>query len=172
MIQLARQLTGLTVIATASREDTRSWVERMGAHHVIDHHGDMPSALKELGIAPRYVAGLTHTERHFPTIAEMLAPQGKFGLIDDPDPKAIDISLLKQKAISLHWEFMFARPLFQTDDMIEQKNLLDRVAGLADEGRVRTTANHDAGALTVENLRKAHALQESGSAIGKTTLTL
>jgi len=172
LIQIARQLTDLTVIATASRPETVAWVEQMGAHHVIDHRGDMPAALKELGLAPHYIAGMTNTEQHFPTIAEMLAPQGKFGLIDDPDPKTIDISLLKRKAISLHWEFMFARPLFQTDDMIEQHKLLNRVAGLVDEGRLRTTANHDAGAFTVDNLKKAHALQESGSAIGKTTLTL
>ena len=172
LIQLARQLTDLTVIATASRAETRAWVEQMGAHHIIDHRADMPSALRELGLTPNYIAGLTHTQRHFPTIAEMLAPQGKFGLIDDPDPKAIDVTLIKRKAASIHWEFMFTRSLFQTDDMIEQHKLLDRVAGLVDEGRIRTTANFDAGTLTAENLRKAHALQESGCAIGKTTLTL
>lgn len=171
LIQIARQLTGLTVIGTASRDDTRSWVERMGAHHIIDHRGDMPAALQSLGLVPHYVAGMTNTEQHFPTIAEMLAPQGKFGLIDDPDPKTIDISLLKRKAISLHWEFMFARSMYQTDDMIQQHELLNRVAGLVDDGRIATTANFDAGAFSVDNLKKAHAFQESGGAIGKTTLT-
>lgn len=172
LIQLARKLTDLTIIATASRDDTRAWVTKMGAHHIIDHHADMSAALKELGLAPHYVVGLTHTDRHFPAIAEIIAPQGKFGLIDDPDPATIDMSLFKRKAISFHWEFMFTRSMFQTDDMIEQKKLLDRVAGMIDDGRLQTTANHDAGAFTVDNLKKAHALQESGRAIGKTTLTL
>ena len=144
----------------------------MGAHHVVDHHGDMPAQMTALGARPRYVAGLSGTERHFPAIAEMLAPQGKFGLVDDPDPKAIDVMLLKHKAISLHWEFMFTRSLFGTPDMIEQHRLLTRVADLVEQGSIRTTANHDAGGFTVENLREAHRLQESGRAVGKTTLTL
>lgn len=172
LVQLARALTGLTVVATASRAESREWVEAMGAHHVIDHRADMPGQMAALGLVPRYVAGLTGTERHFPAIAEMLAPQGRFGLVDDPAPGAIDVMLLKRKAISLHWEFMFTRSLFRTGDMIEQHRLLDRVADLVDEGRVRTTLNHDGGALTAANLRAAHRLQESGSAIGKTVLTL
>lgn len=171
LIQLARELTGLTVVATASRPETRTWVEAMGANQVIDHRGDMPAQLKELGLTPRYVAGLTGTEQHFTAIAEILAPQGKFGLVDDPDPKAIDVMLFKRKAISLHWEFMFTRSLFETQDMIEQHRLLSRVADLVDDGRLRTTANHDGGNMTPRNLRAAHRLQESGAAIGKTTLT-
>ncbi|WP_349358762.1 zinc-binding alcohol dehydrogenase family protein [Stappia sp.] len=171
LIQLARALTGLTVVATASRPETRAWVEAMGAHHVIDHRGDMPAQMKALGLVPRYVAGLTGTEHHFPAIAEMLAPQGRFGLVDDPDPKAVDVMLLKHKAISLHWEFMFTRSLFATHDMIEQHRLLSRVADLVDAGRIRTTANHDGGTMTPHTLRAAHQLQESGRAIGKTTLT-
>lgn len=171
LTQIARQLTGLSVVATASRPETKAWAEQMGAHHIIDHRSDMPAQMRELGLAPRFVAGLTETNQHFPAIAEMLAPQGKFGLIDDPDPQNIDIMLLKQKAISLHWEFMFTRSLFQTADMIEQQKLLNRVASLIGEGRIQTTANHDGGNMTAENLRRAHQLQESSRAIGKTTLT-
>lgn len=170
LIQLARRLTALTVVATASRPATREWVEAMGAHHVIDHRGDLPGQMKELGFAPRYVAGLTGTDQHFRAIAEMLAPQGKFGLVDDPDPKAIDIMLIKQKAISLHWEFMFTRSMFETPDMIEQHQLLNSVADLVDKGQLQSTANHDGGGMTAANLREAHRLQESGTAIGKTTL--
>lgn len=171
LVQLARKLTKLTVVATASRPETRAWVEKMGAHHIVDHRADMVEAMAELGAQPSYIAGLTATDRHFPAYAQMLAPQGKIGLIDDPDPKTVDISLIKPKAASLHWEFMFARSLFQTDDMIEQHRLLNRVADLVDEGVLRTTANQDGGKLSAETLRKAHALQESGAAIGKTTLT-
>lgn len=170
LIQIARQLTSLNVVATASRPETRDWVTQMGAHHVIDHRGDMPKQMKELGLSPQYVAGLTGTDAHFPATAEMLAPQGKFGLVDDPDPKNIDVMLFKEKAISLHWEFMFTRSLFETSDMIEQHRLLNRVASLVDEGKLSSTAYFDAGKMSVENLVKAHRLQESGSAIGKTTL--
>ncbi len=171
LVQLARQLTKLTVVATASRPETRTWVEKMGSHHIVDHRGDLAAQMTALGSAPHYIAGLTGSEQHFPSYAQMLAPQGKIGLIDDPDPKAIDISLIKPKAASLHWEFMFARSLFQTDDMIEQHRLLDRVAELVERSVLQTTANHDGGVITAESLRKAHALQESGGAIGKTTLT-
>lgn len=172
LIQLARQLTGLTVVATASRPETRAWVAGLGAHHVIDHRAEMPAQMQALGPAPRYVAGLTGTDRHFPAIAELLAPQGRFGLIDDPDPKTIDITLLKRKSASLHWEAMFARSLFGTPDMIEQHRLLNRTAALVDGGRIRSTANHDGGSMTAANLRQAHLLQETGTAIGKTVLTL
>ncbi|MEM1061060.1 MAG: zinc-binding alcohol dehydrogenase family protein, partial [Planctomycetota bacterium] len=145
LIQLARALTGLRVVATASRDETRAWVTGLGAHDVVDHRGDMAAQLADLGLKPRYVAGLTATDRHFPAVADLIAPQGRFGLIDDPDPAAIDISLLKKKSVSLHWEFMFARPLFGTPDMIEQHRLLNRVADLVDAGRLRTTANRDGG---------------------------
>ncbi|MEM7811086.1 MAG: zinc-binding alcohol dehydrogenase family protein [Planctomycetota bacterium] len=171
LIQLARALTGLRVVATASRDETRAWVTGLGAHDVVDHRGDMAAQLADLGLKPRYVAGLTATDRHFPAVADLIAPQGRFGLIDDPDPAAIDISLLKKKSVSLHWEFMFARSLFGTPDMIEQHRLLNRVADLVDAGCVRTTANRDGGTMTAANLRDAHRLQESGTAVGKTTLT-
>jgi NADPH:quinone reductase-like Zn-dependent oxidoreductase len=36
-IQLAARLTGLTVIATASRPETTEWVRKLGASHVADH---------------------------------------------------------------------------------------------------------------------------------------
>ncbi len=170
LIQLARQLTQLTVIATASRDETRDWCQSMGAHHIIDHRSDIKAQLQALAIAPDYVAGLTGTEGHFATIAECIAPQGKFGLIDDPDPASIDISLIKRKSVSLHWEFMFTRSMFETSDIIEQHKLLSRVADLVDAGTLRSTMTENFGAMSVENLKRAHAHQESGRAIGKTVL--
>ncbi|QPH54448.1 zinc-binding alcohol dehydrogenase family protein [Pontivivens ytuae] len=172
LIQLARQLTDLTVIATASRPETRAWAEKMGAHHVIDHRGDLVEQVAALNLAPRYVAGTNGTDRHFPAIAELMAPQGHFGLIDDPDPAKIDISLLKWKSIALHWEFMFTRSVYETPNMDAQHRLLTRVAELVDAGTLVTTANHDGGVMSVETLRDAHRLQESGTAIGKTVLTV
>ena len=100
----------------------------------------------------------------------MLAPQGKLALIDDPDPASVDIGLLKQKAASLHWEFMFTRSLFRTADMIEQHRLLNRVSSMVDEGAIVTTMSGSFGTVNAANLRKAHAHQESGKAIGKSVL--
>lgn len=170
LVQMARQLTELTVVASASRPQTRAWVEKMGAHHVINHREPLPAQIQELDLEPRYVASLTATDQHFPALVELLAPQGRLALIDDPAPGAIDVGLLKLKSLSLHWELMFTRSLFQTPDMIEQHRLLNRVADLVDDGRLRTTAEKHLGAMTTDNLRQAHALQESGRAMGKTTL--
>ena len=168
LIQLAKHLTRLRVVATASRPETRAWAQRMGADALVDHRQPFAPQMAGLGLAPRYVASLTASDRHFPAIIDIIAPRGEIGLIDDPG--SLDMRLLKPKALSFHWEFMFARPMFATADMIAQNKLLHRVADLVDEGRIRTTANHDGGPITAANLRRAHALQESGRAIGKTVL--
>ena len=169
MVQLARQPTGLQVIGTASRPETRSWVESLGAHEVIDHSRPLAEELTRIGTAaPNYVVSLNKTDLHFDQIVELIAPQGKFGLIDDPDP--IDVRLLKRKSISLHWELMFTRSLFTTSDMIEQHRLLKEVARLVDEGILRTTFNDHFGTICAANLKRAHALLESGRARGKIVL--
>ena len=168
LIQLAKTLTGLNVIATASRDDTRAWVKKMGADHVINHRNPLSEEIKALGISPRYVASLTHTDKHFPSIIELIKPRGHIALIDDPT--SLDIILLKSKALSLTWEFMFARSMFQTEDMDAQHVLLNQVADLLDSGTLLSTVNKHGGALNVENLRSAHEFQESGTAIGKTVL--
>ena len=168
LIQLAKKLTGLTVIATASRDDTRAWVEKMGADHVVNHRNPLDEEMKALGIAPRYVAALTHTDKHFASIRELIKPRGHIALIDDPD--TLNVISLKSKAISLSWEFMFTRSMFQTDDMDAQHKLLNRVSELLDNGTLISTVNNRGGVLNVENLRAAHEFQESGTAIGKTIL--
>ena len=171
LTQLARQLTGLTVIGTASRPETSQWVRDLGAHHVLDHSKPLSEAVKKAGLAaPDYVVSLTHTDQHFEQIAELIAPQGKLGLIDDPAPGTIQIGALKRKAVSLHWEFMFTRSLFETPDMIEQHRLLTEVAGLIDAGRLKTTLGEHFGTINATNLKRAHALLESGRARGKIVL--
>ncbi len=169
LIQIARQLTQLTVIATASRPETRAWCQSLGAHHVVDHRQPLDKVVPALNLGPMHtVAALTQTDTHQAAIAEILAPHGKVGIIDDPEH--LDAMLLKRKAASLHWEFMFARSLFQTPDMAEQGNILSQIAKLVDTGKLRTTLKQNLGPLTPENLRKAHALLESGSTIGKVVL--
>ncbi|MCJ0975358.1 zinc-binding alcohol dehydrogenase family protein [Pseudomonas sp. PS1] len=169
LTQLARQLTGLKVIGTASRGETRDWVRDRGAHEVIDHSQPLAAELQRLNIADvTHVASLTHTDLHLPQIVEALQPQGRLALIDDP--ASLDISLLKRKSLSLHWEFMYTRSLYQTPDMIEQHRLLNRVAELVDSGVLKTTLGEHYGTINAENLRRAHAFIESGKAKGKIVL--
>jgi len=168
-IQLARQLTKLTVIATASRPETAAWCKELGAHHVVDHSKPMAPQLEAIGHRfVGYVFGINASDQHFDTIAEVIAPQGKFGLIDDPG--AMDANKLKAKSASLHWESMFTRSSFQTPDMEAQHRLLTEVADLVDTGVIRTTLAETLGTINAANLRRAHALLESGRARGKLVL--
>jgi zinc-binding alcohol dehydrogenase family protein len=170
LVQLARQLTGLTVIGTASRPETRDWVRTLGAHHVIDHTRPLQPQLEAIGHPQvRHVASLTHTEQHYDALVQALAPQGRLGLIDDPTTP-LDPMKLKLKSASLHWEMMFARSLHGTPDMIEQHRLLNAVADLVDAGRLRTTVAEHFGRIDAGNLKRAHALIESGRARGKVVL--
>ena len=170
-IQLARRLTGLTVIGTASRPETTDWVKEMGAHHVIDHRQPLPEQVRAVAAdGATHVLGLTATEQHFPALAELIAPQGKLALIDDPS-SPLDIRLLKRKSISLHWEFMFTRPMFATADMILQHRLLTEAACLVDAGVLRTTMTADLGRIDATNLKRAHEIVESGRARGKLVLS-
>jgi zinc-binding alcohol dehydrogenase family protein len=169
LVQLARQLTGLTVIGTASRAQTQEWVHSLGAHHVIDHSKPLHDELKAVGFNHvKYIASLTHTDQHYAQIVESLEPQGKLALIDDP--KTLDAMPLKRKSASLHWEFMFARPMFDTPDMQKQHELLNETARLIDAGIIKTTVAETFGAINAANLRRAHALIESGRSIGKIVL--
>jgi len=169
LVQLACRLTSLTVIGTASRQETTDWVLSLGAHHVIDHSKSLVAELKRIGFpAVTHVASLTQTESHFPEIVEVLAPQGKLGLIDDP--KILDVMPLKRKSISVHWELMFTRPLFATADMVAQHRLLSETATLVDAGVIRTTLAEHFGRITAQNLKRAHALIESCRSKGKIVL--
>ncbi len=171
LVQLARRLTGLTLVGTASRPESQAWLRELGCDHVIDHHQGLAPQLQALGIAAvQRVISLTHTDQHFPQLVEVLAPQGALALIDDPAPEALNVLALKRKSLSLHWELMFTRSLFHTADMAEQGALLARVAALVDAGQIRSTANQQLGPITADNLRRAHLLMESHTSVGKVVL--
>lgn len=168
-IQLARALTDLTVIATASRPDTVAWVQGLGAHHVVDHTKPLDAEVARIGIpAIDIVLSLTQTTRHWPAIQKLVAPQGHVGVIDDMP--SLDIVPFKGKAVGIHWESMFTRPIHQTADMIEQHKLLNEVAGLVEAGKIRSTLTNRVGPINAAILREAHALVESGRSIGKTVV--
>lgn len=170
LTQLARQLTKLTVIGTASRPETQAWLRELGAHHVIDHHQPLLPQLQAAGVPQvTAVAGLTHTPSYYTQIVEALAPQGKLALIDD-FKEPLDVMALKRKSLSLHWELMFTRSMMQTADMHKQHELLDEVAALIDAGRLRSTLGEHFGTINAANLKRAHAFIESGKARGKVVL--
>ncbi|MGK5049216.1 zinc-binding alcohol dehydrogenase family protein [Janthinobacterium sp. GB4P2] len=166
LIQLARQLTGLTVIATASRGDSMEWCRAMGAHHLIDHTLPMPEQVAALKVAPvTHIAALSHTARHVAALTQIIAPHGKLAVIDDHD--AFDAAPLKGKSVSLHWEMVFTRPLYATDDMQEQQRILARVAALLDEGVLRHTVRQRLSPFNAATVLRAHALLERGGQPGK-----
>jgi len=169
LIQLARQLTGLTVIGTASRPQTREWVLARGAHHVIDHSQPWAAQLAEQGIDQvACVIGLNHTDSYIDQIVEVLQPEGQLALIDDP--KSFDIVPFKRKSLSVHWELMFTRSLFKTEQQIAQHRLLRRVAELVDAGVVTHTLTERLQGIDAATLKQAHRLIESGATRGKIVL--
>jgi zinc-binding alcohol dehydrogenase family protein len=169
LIQLARRLTGLTVIATASRPETIEWVRELGAHAVIDHHKPLDAELARIGHPEvEYVAGLTTSDRYLPLFPKIVAAEGHIALIDDP--ASFDIVPLKRKSITVAWELMFTRSMYQVPDMIEQHKLLEEVAHLVDAGVLRSTLTRTLSPINAANLKEVHAIVESGRAIGKTVL--
>ena len=169
LVQLARQLTRLTIVGTASRKESRDFARKMGVHHVIDHRRPFIEGVREIGLpGTDYVAALTTTAESLPWIIDVLRPQGHVNFIDNPE---IGVMPFKRKSLTISWEMMFTRSLLQTDDVIEQHRLLKEVATLADAGRIATTLTRMGGPLTAANLAAAHMHLESGRSIGKTVLS-
>jgi zinc-binding alcohol dehydrogenase family protein len=169
MIQIARKLTGLTIIATASRPQTRDWCLKLGAHHVIDHSKPMAEQIKALGnLDVALVASINGTNQHLPAIIDLIAPQGKVALIEVP--QNVDAVPVMRKAVSLHWESMFTRSMFGTPDMIEQHRLLNEISAMIDGGLIVQTAAMELSPINAANLKRAHAQIESGTTIGKVVL--
>jgi NADPH:quinone reductase len=155
-VQLARQLTKLTVVTTSFDDaQEREWCRKNGADHVLDHTKPIAAQVAALNIAPvKYVFSTNMTGHHFPQIAELIAPQGRLGLIDDPEP--FDLRLVKVKSVSTHWENMFTRSIFQTEDIEAQQDLLTRLSTMIDDGRIRTTLAEVLGPINAANLAGAH----------------
>lgn len=169
LLQLAKAITGATIIATASRESSQAWVKKLGAHHVVDHTQPLQAQIEALGIGPlTHVASLNSSGSYFETYTELLAPFGKIAMIDDPE--SINVHKLKLKSLSLHWEFMFARSMFNASDIDKQSQLLNRVSDLIDQSYIQTTVGKNLGVINANNLKTAHAELESGRSIGKIVL--
>ena len=168
-IQLARHVAGMTVIATASRPETADWCRAMGADHIVDHTKPLAAKVAALGIgAPGFVFSTAETERHFDQIVELIAPQGRLGVISGIGNASADKR--SGKSVALCYELMFTRSNVGAPDLIEQHRLLAELARLVDTGRIRTTRTEHFGPITVENLGRAHALVETGTTRGKVVL--
>jgi zinc-binding alcohol dehydrogenase family protein len=169
MVQLLKQRTKLNIIASASRPETISWLEDLGADTIVNHRNLLSEefAAKNLSEVD-YVVSLNNTEQHLPEIEKVVKPQGQFALIDDPE--TLNIVPFKNKSVSVHWELMFTRSLFKTDDMQEQHVILNNVATMIDQGQIKTTVGEHLGKINAANLRKAHQHLETQTAKGKVVL--
>ncbi|TJV93483.1 MAG: zinc-binding alcohol dehydrogenase family protein, partial [Mesorhizobium sp.] len=137
--------------------------------YVVDHSRPLAAEVAALAIgAPSFVFSTTNTDQHLAEIVRSIAPQGRFAVIDDP--KSLDINPFKRKSVSVHWEFMFTRSMFETADMAAQGEHLNELARLVDTGAIRTTLGETGGLINAANLKRAHALIESGKAKGKIVL--
>lgn len=170
-IQLAK-LAGLTVIATASRSESSEWCRKLGADHIINHHGDMPEQVRELGLERvDHIANFNEVDKVWEAMGEMIAPQGSLVLITGHRSYLDMAGAFKMKSVRICWEFMFTRSMFGTDDLIEQHEILKRVAKLVDEGKIIATANETLSPINAENILGGHRKLEAGSSIGKLVIS-
>lgn len=168
-IQLLKAFSNLNVIATASRPESQAWLANIGADVILDHSQPLLQQVLDLNLdLPHYIFSITGTAQQRTAIENLIAPQGHLGLIDDPENFVING--FKAKSVSIHWESMFTRSVFQTQDMGRQAEILDKIAALVDAGKIKTTLGENLGKITAENIQKAHANIEAGKSIGKIVL--
>lgn len=168
-IQLAKKIAGLHVIATASCPETQEWCRQMGADVVVDHH-HLIAELEKAGYKEvDFIIDLVDINSYWDTVVQLIKPQGHIASITG-SAAPVALNKLKNKSVTFSWELMYTRSMYQTDDMIEQHNILNKVADLIDNGTIVHTLKTTFNGFTVDNLKEAHRLQESGKSIGKTVI--
>ena len=169
-IQLAAQLTDMTIIATASRPESMDWCRALGAHHVVNHGYDLAEQIRKAGMAPpSHIFCVAHVKKHFHKLVDLLAPEGAVGIIES-NAGEINVSSLIQKSATLHTEYVFTHGLMRTPHMSIQHRTLEAIAHLVDNGTLKTTMTENYGKINVANLVRAHAAVEAGATIGKIVL--
>lgn len=168
-IQIAKKLGNLTVIATASRQESINWCKELGADFVVNHH-NLKEELEKIGHHQvDYILDFVDLEGYWEMAAEIIKPQGHIVSITGSN-NPLNINVLKNKSVTFSWEFMYTRSMFTTDDIDRQHQILNHLADLLDDGTIKTTLTTTLEGFTVENLKKAHQMQESGKTIGKTVI--
>ncbi len=168
-IQLAKKIAGLTVIATASRPDSIAWCKDLGADFVVNHH-NLKEELEKIGHSQvNYILDFVDLEGYWETVADIIKPQGHIVSITESS-KPLNLNLLKGKSVTFSWELMYTRSMFNTEDMVKQHEILNQIADLLDAGTIKTSLTTTLNGFSVENLKKAHEMQESGKTIGKTVI--
>ena len=168
-IQLAKKVAGLTVIATASRPDSIAWCKDLGADFVVNHH-NLKEELEKIGHSQvNYILDFVDLEGYWETVADIIKPQGHIVSITESS-KPLNLNLLKGKSVTFSWELMYTRSMFNTEDMVKQHEILNQIADLLDAGTIKTSRTTTLNGFSVENLKKAHEMQESGKTIGKTVI--
>lgn len=166
-IQILKKLTRFKVLATASRDVTRNWCEKMGANEIVDHHDLLENMENYKNVD--YILNFADTSGYWKAMAELIAPQGGICCLVNT-AKKVDLNLLKTKSVSFHWELMFTRSKFKTEDMEAQHKILDRIKTLVENKKIQTTMNKKFDGLNAETLKKVHKLQESGKSVGKNVI--
>ncbi len=168
-IQIGKKVAGLTVIATASRPESQNWCKQLGADYVVNHR-NLKAELEKTGHSEvDYILDFVDLEGYWEIAADLIKPQGHIVSITGSS-KPLNLNLLKNKSVTFSWELMYTRSMFTTNDMDRQHKILDEIAGLLDAGTLKTTLTTTLQGFTVENLKKAHHMQESGTTIGKTVI--
>jgi len=169
-IQLAKKLLGLTVIATASRPQTIEWCKKMGADHVVDHR-DLVASVKNAGFEQvDFIVDFVDVNQYWEAFGALIKPQGQIGSISAA-AQPVNLQQIKSRSVSFHWELMFTRSTFQTDDMEAQHTILNNITRLLDDGIIQSTLNTTLKGFSVEHLKEAHRFLESGTAIGKLVIS-
>ena len=168
-IQLAK-MAGLTVLATASRPESIEWVKHLGADHVLDHRRPLRPQLESAGYKTvHYILNCADTDAYWDAMADAIVPQGKIcTIVENKGP--LDQQVMKLKSVTHVWELMFTRSKYQTEDMVEQHKLLERIAGWIDGGMIKGILRETLEPINAANLKKAHAKLQSGTMIGKLAL--
>jgi len=167
-IQLAK-MCGVEVIATASRPESEAACKDMGADYVINHKEPLKSQLEALGIhSVDYIYDAVSFEAYAEQFCDIIKPFGK--IVSITSIGSANLDKFKPKAVSICWEFMYARSMHETEDMARQQEILHAVASLIDACKLKTPV-WKVLPWSLESLKEAHALQQSGKAIGKIVMT-
>jgi NADPH2:quinone reductase len=169
-IQFAKQVIGINVIATASRAESKDWCKQMGADIVLDHQ-HLAQQFKDNNLdTPKYILCMGVPDDYFDQMIQVIAPQGSICLLANTQ-QAYDLNLLKAKSITLVWEMMFTRSMFQTNDLVKQHELLNKLALMVENGDIRHTLTQHLNPINVDTITRAHQVIERGKMQGKLVIS-